>query len=86
MDYEYDSDATEYYPDIDNPNTIIIELSKSVVYIDKNFTREELINEIKDKIINLNIEYYDTKNENLKNDLENYRELYFFIINNLHVI
>lgn len=83
---DYDSDATEYYPDIDNPNTIIIELSNSVVYIDKDFTREELINEIKDKIINLNIEYYDTKNENLKRDLDNYRELYFFIINNLHVI
>lgn len=79
---DYDSDSTEYYPDLDNPNSIIVELSRSVVYIDRDFSKIELLNYIKLEILKLNIEINNTQNENLKIDLYNFKELYFYVLNN----
>lgn len=86
MDFDYDSDSTAYYPNADTPDLLIVELSNVIVYVDRSFSKNEILEHIINEIRNLNIKIYNTNNiiekENLLDELFNHKELYLFILNN----
>lgn len=75
----YNSDDTLYYPDLDNPSYRIVELSNSVLYINQEKSREELLRYTREKIFELNYIIYSTNNFSLLDDLFTLKEIYFYL-------
>lgn len=74
------SDDTLYYPDLDNPNYRIVELSSSVLYLNTDISKEELLRYTRNKIFELNLYIYNTNNFSLLEDLSILKEIYFYLL------
>lgn len=78
----YNSDDTLYYPDLDNPSCRIVELSNSVLYLNTEISKEELLRYTREKIFELNYIIYNTNNFSLLDDLFILKEIYFYLLYN----